>query len=140
MSELNIVERVIALEAVDLFRNLSADQLSRIAAIAREERFAPGREILAAGAEVDSVLVIVDGDVDLLRGQELFHQASRGQVLGAWALFDSAPMEVTAKAAGDVRLLRVSRADFFDLLSDNMEITAAIFSTLVKRFRQLAGN
>jgi CRP-like cAMP-binding protein len=140
MSELNIVERVIALEAVDLFRNLMADQLSRIAMIAREERYQPGQEILAAGAAADSVMVIVDGEADLIRGGEAFHQASRGQVLGAWALFDSAPMELTAQAAGDVRLLRVSRSDFFDLLGDNMEITAAIFSTLVKRFRQLAGH
>jgi CRP-like cAMP-binding protein len=37
----------------------------------------------------------------------------------------------------DTRLLRIAREDFYDLLSDNGEITAAIFSTLVKRFRKL---
>jgi CRP-like cAMP-binding protein len=58
-------------------------------------------------------------------------------VLGAWALFDSEPMPMTAKAIDDVRLLRISRDDFFDLLSDNMEITASIFATLVKRFRRI---
>ena len=44
---------------------------------------------------------------------------------------------VSAKTVEDTRLLRIGRDDFYDLLSDNVEITAAIFSTLVKRFRKL---
>ena len=43
MAELNIIEKVIALEAVDLLKNLSAEQLSRIASIAKEVRYGPGR-------------------------------------------------------------------------------------------------
>lgn len=140
MAELNIIEKVIALESVDLFKNLTAEQLARIAGIARDVRFSPGAEILAPGKEVDSLYVILDGDVELVRGSEVFHTARNGEVLGSWALFDPEPLPVLARAAGDVRLLRVSRSDFFDLLGDNMQITATIFSTLVKRFRQLAGN
>jgi CRP-like cAMP-binding protein len=60
-------------------------------------------------------------------------------VLGTWALFDSEPMPVTAKTTEDTRLLRIGRDDFYDLLSDNVEITAAVFSTLAKRFRKLVG-
>jgi hypothetical protein len=33
--------------------------------------------------------------------------------------------------------LKIARDDFYDLLSDNVEITASVFSTLVKRFRKL---
>ena len=36
-----------------------------------------------------------------------------------------------------MRLLRIGRDDFYDLLSDNMEITASIFTILVRRFRQV---
>jgi CRP-like cAMP-binding protein len=60
-------------------------------------------------------------------------------VLGAWALFDSEPMPVTATTTEDTRLLRIGRDDFYELLSDNVEITTAVFSTLVKRFRKLVG-
>ena len=48
-------------------------------------------------------------------------------------------MPVTAKTAEDTRLLRIGRDDFYDLLSDNVEITAAVFATLAKRFRKLVG-
>ncbi len=137
MPELNIIEKVIALEAVDLLKNLNPDQLSRIGSIAKEVKYAPGRMIVEPNKALDGLYVIVDGSVEITRGAERLHVARQHEVLGAWALFDTEPMPVTAKALDDVRLLRISRDDFFDLLSDNMEITASIFSTLVKRFRRL---
>ena len=39
MPELNIVEKVIALEGVELLSNLTPDQLARIGSIAQEVKF-----------------------------------------------------------------------------------------------------
>ena len=137
MAELNIIEKVIALEGVDLFKGLTPDQLSRIASIARELTFLPGKVIFDPKQNMDALYVILDGGVEITRDGQLIHLAKQNEVLGSWALFDSDPMPVTAKTIEDSRLLRIARDDFFDLLSDNSEITASIFSTLVKRFRQL---
>jgi len=137
MAELNIVEKVIALEAVELLKNLSPEQLSRIATIAREVQHPPGKVVLDPKQPLDALYVIVDGAVELSRGAEVLHTAGQNEVLGAWALFDDDPMPFSAKTVEDTRLLRIGRDDFYDLLSDNMEITAAVFSTLVKRFRKL---
>ena len=41
MAELNIVERVIALEGVELLKNLGPEQLARIGAIAKEVKTIP---------------------------------------------------------------------------------------------------
>ena len=132
MAGLNIIEKVIALEGVELLRNLTADQLSRIATIAREVQFPPGKVIIEPDKTLDALFVILDGSVEI--GPTI---AKQNDVLGAWALFDTDPMPVTARTLEDTRLLRIGRDEFFDLLSDNMEITASIFSTLVRRFRQL---
>jgi CRP-like cAMP-binding protein len=138
MPELNIVEKVIALEGVELLRNLSPEHLARIAAIAEEVAVAPHKAILEAEKPVDALYVIVDGAVELSRGGEPLTVARQGEVLGAWALFDeSDPMPVAARSIDETRLLRIGREDFYDLLSDNSEMTAAIFSTLVRRFRKL---
>jgi CRP/FNR family transcriptional regulator, cyclic AMP receptor protein len=136
-AERNIVEKVIALEAVDLLENLTPEQLARLAAIAREAHYPPGKTILEAGAPLEALYVILDGSVELARNGETLHTAHRGEVLGAWALFDPDPMAVSARTAEDTHLLRIARDDFYDLLADNVEITAAVFSTLVKRFRKL---
>lgn len=137
MAELNIVEKVIALEAVELLKSLTPEQLARIASIAREVRFPPGKVIFEPNQPLDALYVIVDGAVDLSKNGDLLHTARQNEVLGAWALFDEDPMPVAARTVEDTRLLRIGRDDFYDLLSDNMEITAAVFSTLVKRFRRL---
>ena len=137
MPELNIVEKVIALEAVELLKNLTPEQLSRIATIAREVKHPPGKTILDPKQPLDALYVIVDGSVEVGRDGEVLHNAGQSEVLGAWALFDQDPMPLSAKTLEDTRLLRIGRDDFYDLLSDNVEITAAIFSTLVNRFRKL---
>ena len=137
MAELNIIEKVIALEAVDLLKNLSAEQLSRIASIAKEIRYPPGKLIIGPATTIDALLVILEGAVSISRENIELHVAHQNEVLGAWALFDPEPMSVTAKTIEDTRVLSIGRDDFYDLLSDNTEITASIFAMLVKRFRQL---
>ena len=137
MPELNIVEKVIALEAVELLQSLTPEQLSRIATIAREVVLPPGKVVLDPVRPLDALFVVLDGAVELSRNSQVLHVARQNEVLGAWALFDDQPMPVTAKAIEDTKLLRIAREDFFDLLSDNLEIAGSIFSTLVKRFRKL---
>lgn len=138
MPELNIVEKVIALEGVDLLRALTPEQLARIATIAQEVKFQPNQVVLDPAQPADALYVIVDGAVELSREAQPLTVARQNDVLGAWALFDeSDPMPVCARTVEHTRLLRIARDDFYDLLSDNSEITSAIFATLVKRFRKL---
>ena len=139
MAELNIVEKVIALEGVDLLSGLEPDQLARIASISTEVHCAPGKVVLEPAKPLDALYVVLDGGVLLTKDGAEMHTARQNEVLGAWALFDSEPMPVTATAIEDSRLLRISRDDFYELLSDNVEITTAVFGTLVKRFRKLVG-
>jgi CRP-like cAMP-binding protein len=138
MPDLNIIEKVIALEGVELFRRLSPEQLARIGAIARETRVPPRKTVIEPSKPVDALYVIVDGAVELARNGEALTVAHPSEILGAWALFgESEAMPFTARTLEDTRLLRIGRDDFYDLLSDNSEITSAIFSTLVGRFREL---
>ena len=139
MAELNIVEKVIALEGVDLLSGLNPDQLARIASIASEVRVAPGKVVLDPASPLDALFVVLDGGVSLAKDGAEIHTARQNEVLGAWALFDNEPMPVTATASEETRLLRIGRDDFYELLSDNVEITTTVFSTLVKRFRRLVG-
>src|SRR4051812_46778371 len=97
MAELNIVEKVIALEGVELLKNLSPEQLSRIATIAQEVKYPPGRVILDPSKPLDALYIIVDGAVELSRDSDVLHVATQNEVLGAWALFDEDPMPVAAK-------------------------------------------
>lgn len=140
MAELNIVEKVIALEAVELLSGLTPEQLSRIAAVAREVRVGQAKPIFDSRQPLDALYIVIDGTVELSRGGMPLVEAGPNQVLGAWSLFDDDPLPVTATTREPTRLLRVGREEFYDVLADNAEITAALFSTLVRRFRKLVEN
>ena len=100
--------------------------------------YPPNKIVLEPAKPLDALYVVIDGAVELSRSGESLTTARQNDVLGAWALFEeNDPMPVTARTVEDTRLLRIARDDFYDLLSDNSEITSAIFSTLVKRFRKL---
>jgi len=137
MKELNIVEKVIALEGVDLLKGLTPEQLARIAMIGRQELAPRGAVILDPGEPLGAMYVILDGAVDLIENGETIETARQNQVLGSWALLDSSPLPVQAVAAEDSVLLKVTRDDFFELLADAPEIVSAILSRLVARFRAL---
>jgi len=139
MAELNIVEKVIALEGVDLLKGLTPDQLARIATIATEVRVSPGEIVVNPITRPDALFVVLDGGVSLTKDGAEIHVAKQNEVLGSWALFDDEPLPVTGTATEDTRLLRIARDDFYELLSDNVGITTTVFSTIVKRFRMLVG-
>jgi CRP-like cAMP-binding protein len=68
-----------------------------------------------------------DGDeVTVARGKEVF---------GTWSLFDDEPRIATATTLQDTILLRVSKDEFVDLLSDHIRITQSVFKALVKSIR-----
>jgi CRP-like cAMP-binding protein len=137
MKELNIVEKVIALERVELFKALSPDQLAAIAALATQEHVLPETVLLDPETPLDAMYVVLDGAVELSQNGTRVDVARQNNVLGWWALVDEAPLPVTAKTLEDTVLLRITREDFLELLADNIEIAAAVFSTLVRRFRAL---
>jgi hypothetical protein len=54
MPDLNIVEKVIALEGVELMSSLSPEQLARIGTIAKEVKHPPGHVVLTPEAPMDA--------------------------------------------------------------------------------------
>ncbi len=76
-------------------------------------------------------------DADAAKGRKKRRPPKPAQAPPIAVVGDQDPMPVGACTREDTRLLRIGRDDFYELLSDNAEITASIFSTLVKRFRKL---
>jgi signal-transduction protein with cAMP-binding, CBS, and nucleotidyltransferase domain len=137
--ELNLVEKVMALEGVNLFAGLDPENVASIAMIAVEAEYQPGGVIIEEAKPVNALHVVLDGSVELTHKGRVIQQMSRGEVLGLWALFDEEdPIELTVKALEEARLLRIGRDEFYDLLADDSEFTSAIVSYLVKRLRKFA--
>jgi CRP-like cAMP-binding protein len=134
---LTVVEKVIFLQNVDVFEGIPTEQLSYLAAIAEEARFAKDQVIYRFGEVSDALYVVLEGEVRLHRDSEQITVAHSSDPFGAWALFDDKARVATATAVTDGRMLRVYREDFLDLLSDHSQITEGVLKMIVGRLREL---
>ncbi len=129
------IEKVIALQDVDIFSQVSAEELAYLAAIVTEHDYAAYNDKDAA----DSMYLVVEGKVRLHKEELDITESGPGQAFGTWALFDEEPRVSAATAREDAMVLRLDKDDFIDLLADNVEITQGVLKALVSRVRGLIG-
>jgi len=130
MAPMAHVEMMRVLQGVDLFAHCTAEQVLRLAGIAREMRFEAGETIYRRSRPADTLYCVVDGRVRLTNGDgTVLEVGSRGR-FGVLELISGKLRTADAVAAEDSRVLAISGDDFFDLLSANIEIVKAIFRRL----------
>jgi CRP-like cAMP-binding protein len=136
---MNLIEKALALQEVDVFADISTENLGFLAGITTELRLEAPTPLFKEGMPPDSMYVIVEGKVFLEKDGRSLTEAGPKDALGAWALFDQEPHLSSARAEAGSVLLQLDREAFFDLLADHMSITQGILKALAKRVRRLAG-
>jgi CRP-like cAMP-binding protein len=135
---LTIIEKVLLLQNIDLFSHVTSEQVSFFAALADEILVGADRILYRENDSPDGLYVVISGSVAMQRGKEEIDRIGPSGSFGVWALFDDEPRLTTAKTIEESRLLFVSRDDFYDVLSDHVDIVEGLFKHLVKRLRRLA--
>ena len=136
---LTVVEKVILLQDVEIFSEVSTEQLAYVAGIAEEETFAAEHTIYREQDPSDSMYMVVDGRVRLHRGDMEITVAGAGHTFGNSALFDDELRVSTATTLEETRVLRIDKEEFIDLLADNVQITQGLLKALVNQVRGLIG-
>ncbi len=135
---LTIVEKVMLFQGVDLLAHVPTEALALIASLSEEVEHDAGSAIYSEGDASEFMYVVLDGEVRVHRSSVTVTQVAEHEAFGTWALFDDEPRVLAATAVGDVRLLRLHRDDFMELLADNVEVTGAILKSVVRRLRLVA--
>ncbi len=133
------LERVLFLESVPLFRGFSGEELAPVAAIAVEEQREAGEDVLREGDLADSLYLLVEGRVRIHRAGQTLAQLGERESFGEMSLLDPAPRSATATAETDVTLLKLSEADFRDLLEEKHQLALGIIQVLTRRLRTADG-
>ena len=137
MEELTTLERAIRLQRVELFSDLETEMLALIASIARQIEVRQGEQLVKEGGPISALYTVLEGRIEMRRGDAVIYSISDNETLGNWALFDRKPSVVSAIAATDAALLEINREEFFELLADHSEVTRELFQALFKRVRSL---
>lgn len=136
MTELARIETVVFLQSVDIFSFCKAEEVLRIAAIAREKSFLAGEQIFEAGDTADSLYCVVRGGVELANSDGGVRSAGPLTTFGVLEILTGRLRGASARAESDTLVLAIEADDFFDLLAHNIEIIKALFRHLIPHFKE----
>jgi hypothetical protein len=136
-TRMDVIAKALLLQKVDLLEGARSAHLGLLASIAEEVEADPGEVLVRQGEPHDALYVIIKGSAELsgVGGHTL--TAGEGTPFGTWSLIDSAPSVVGARALEHTRLLRITRSDFQELVSDHPELATGMLQALARRLRSL---
>jgi serine phosphatase RsbU (regulator of sigma subunit) len=127
------------LRRVPLFSTLSSEQLSHVSESLTREELSEGTALLKEGASGDTMYVLVDGEVEIVKSlgtkdERLLAVRGPGELLGEMSLF-SADRRHTAsvRARSNVRVLRMGKNDVDELLKQEPMLAYEMIRILSKR-------
>lgn len=124
------MQMVVYLQSVDLFVYCNAEQMVRIAGIAHQEHFRSGERIYSANDPAEALYCVVSGEVALERPGGDKRRVGRNETFGVEEILSDRLRGEDAGAVADTSVLAIEADDFFDLLSNNIEIVKALFRQL----------
>ncbi len=131
MTPLTRIQMVVHLQTVELFAHCTAEQVVRIAGIARQKVLRQGEKIYSVNDAAEALFSVVAGEVVLdNRGGEQ-RCISSGSTFGVREILAGRLRAEDAVASAEGIALEIEADDFFDLLSNNIEIVKALFRQLM---------
>jgi CRP-like cAMP-binding protein len=137
---LSVIERIIFLKQVPLFKGMSAEQLKVLANICEEQFYARGEVIFREGDPSGDVYVVVNGRVAIERQAEgtLIRLATleARSTLGEMNLFKNNPRNASALAVEETLLLKLRAEPFVALIRQNPDISIELINVLSLRLSE----
>ena len=134
---MSIMDEVTVLRRIPLFSHISAQKLKLLAFTSERLTYDVGQTLFHQGDEGDAAYVIIEGKADILldapRGPVSVAQVERSSIVGEVAILCDVPRTATVKALTKLETLRVTKAQFLDLLTEFPELTIEIMKTLALR-------
>ena len=132
-----MVELLLSLALVHLFKNIPGDILSKIAQIAKEVEIGFDEKLFDQGEHGDSLYIIINGKISVTQDERSITILEDGDCIGEMALLDQEPRSAGALAIVDSALLKIDQEGFFELMSTNPEIMKQIVMVLTQRVRDM---
>ncbi len=132
---LSTVEKVLFLKSIDLFSQIPGEDLAQVAIIATEETREQGEEIFAAGEDGDALYLVLDGKVRVHREDRVIAELGERECFGEMAILDASPRSASVTSLEESHLLKISREDFQEILTEKPEIAMGIIKVLTGRLR-----
>ena len=106
-------------------------------------RNTPDAQVVVAGAEIcrqdepgDTMFVIVEGTVEIVRGDRILGTLGAGEFFGEMSLIEKAPRAATARAKTECRIATVDEKRFVFLVQQTPYFALEMMRTISSRLRE----
>ena len=138
MSEMmTLMEKTVFMGAVEMFGGIPTEALAQIAARSTEVQVGRGQTLFAEGDEDQGVFIVVEGLVELRKGDVVVRLLRDGSANGELFLRENESHQYTAVARDDSHVLNLGRTDVIDALLENPEFGLAVVQDLARRHHTL---
>jgi CRP/FNR family transcriptional regulator, cyclic AMP receptor protein len=110
------------LKSIDIFADLTDEQLERVGSVVKETSFSEGESIVRSGEFSEDLFVIEDGTVEIRREGEEIATLRAGDVVGETGTVERGLRNADATAASEVKALHVHRNQLKSLRRDVPEL------------------
>jgi CRP-like cAMP-binding protein len=125
------------LQKVPLFEGLSKKQLREVSSLATRLNEPAGAELTKEGQTGYEFIVVLEGEIEVRKGDRVVATRGPGSYVGEIALLDNRPRTATVVAKTPVVIEVIGRREFRSLLVDAPELAEEIMSTMAQRLSEL---
>ncbi len=101
------------------------------------KNLAPGDVLFRAGDPGDAMFVLLEGAMNVMIGDKIVEQSTRGAILGEMTLIDQSPRGATVIAREPSRLAKIDQRRFLHLVQLNPFFATHVMKVLADRLRQM---
>jgi len=125
------------LQKVPLFQSLSKKQLREVSSLATRLNEPAGSVLTKEGQAGYEFIVVLDGEIEIRKGDRVVASRGAGSYVGEIALLDNRPRTATVVAKTPVVIEVIGRREFLSLLATAPELSEEIMSTMAQRLSEL---
>jgi CRP-like cAMP-binding protein len=130
-----LIEKVLILKALTIFRETPENILADLAPLMEEEAFEQDTLIFNEGEIGDCMYIIHRGAVRIHKGQTNLAILGEKEVFGELSLLDAETRSASATSSTDCTLFRIDQEPFYELIDTRPEIARGFIKILCKRLR-----
>jgi CRP-like cAMP-binding protein len=134
---LTLIEKTVHMKSSEVFSAIPTEPLAQLAARASEVMLDRGQTLLHEGDDDLGVFIVIEGVVELRKGNDVVRVLQSGTVHGELFLQESGAHQYTVVAREDARVLNLGRNDVFDAFLEYPEFGIAIVQDLARRHHTL---
>ena len=130
--------KVEALKRAPLFEGLSKGELEDLARVAEDLEVDSGQVLAREGDVGREFFVLMEGDVQVTRGEKDLGRRGAGDFIGEIALLEDVPRTATVTAVSPVRLFVLTAPAFREVVKKHPGVESKVLRALARRLHAIA--